>query len=68
MLKNRVCPKETLGNCVNCPTCSIIYGVSGAGAFSDSKFNMDYRVGGDVHTVTGKKVVNEYYSICCRYI
>lgn len=59
MLKNRVCPKETLGNCVNCPTCSIIYGVSGAGAFSDSKFNMDYRVGGDVHTVTGKKVVND---------
>ena len=36
MLKNRVCPKETLGKCVNCPTCAIIYGVSGAGAFSDS--------------------------------
>ena len=34
MLKNRVCPKETLGKCVNCPTCAIIYGVSGAGAFS----------------------------------
>ena len=57
MLKNRVCPKETLGKCVNCPTCAIIYGVSGAGAFSDSKFNMDYKVGGDVHTVTGKEVV-----------
>ena len=59
MLKNRVCPKETLGKCVNCPTCAIIYGVSGAGAFSDSKFNMDYKVGGDVHTVTGKEVVNQ---------
>lgn len=59
MLKDRTCPKEKLGKCVNCPTCSIIYGVTGAGAFSDSKFNMDYRVGGDVHTVTGKDVVNK---------
>jgi len=59
MLKKRVCPKEKLGYCVNCPTCAIIYGVSGAGAFSDSKFNMDYRVGGDVHTVTSKNLVNE---------
>lgn len=59
MLKQRVCPKEKLGKCVNCPICSIIYGVSGAGAFSDSKFNMDYRVGGDVHTVAGKKLVND---------
>ena len=59
MLKKRVCPKETLGRCVNCPTCAIIYGVSGAGAFSDSKFNMDYRVGGDVHTITSKDLVND---------
>ena len=59
MLKDRICPKEKLGKCVNCPTCSIIYGVTGAGAFSDSKFNMDYRVGGDVHTVTGKEIVNQ---------
>lgn len=59
MLEKRICPKEKLGYCVTCPTCAIIYGVSGAGAFSDSKFNMDYRVGGDVHTVTGKKIVND---------
>ncbi|WP_410208325.1 NAD(P)/FAD-dependent oxidoreductase [Fusobacterium sp.] len=59
MLSQRVCPKEKLGKCVSCPTCSIIYGMSGAGAFSDSKFNMDYRVGGDVHVITGKDVVNE---------
>lgn len=59
MLKQRVCPKEKTDVCVKCPTCAIIYGVSGAGAFSDSKFNMDYRVGGDVHTVTGKQIVND---------
>lgn len=59
MLKQRVCPKEKTGKCVKCPICSIIYGVSGAGAFSDSKFNMDYRVGGDVHTITGKTLVND---------
>lgn len=59
MLKQRVCPKEKTGICIKCSICSIIYGVSGAGAFSDSKFNMDYRVGGDVHTVVGKGKVNE---------
>jgi uncharacterized FAD-dependent dehydrogenase len=59
MLDKRVCPKEKLGRCVKCPTCAIIYGVSGAGAYSDSKFNMDYRVGGDVHTITSKSLVNE---------
>jgi hypothetical protein len=59
MLKQRVCPKEKLGKCVKCPTCAIIFGVSGAGAFSDSKFNMDYRVGGDVHTIVGKTIVND---------
>ncbi|MBC2855827.1 FAD-binding protein [Cetobacterium sp. 2A] len=59
MLTQRVCPKEKLGWCVKCPTCAIIFGVSGAGAFSDSKFNMDYRVGGDVHVVTGKAIVND---------
>ena len=58
MLDSRVCPKEKLGKCVNCPTCAIIYGISGAGAFSDSKFNMDYRVGGDVHILTGKNIVD----------
>ncbi|WP_426709195.1 NAD(P)/FAD-dependent oxidoreductase [Cetobacterium sp. SF1] len=59
MLTQRVCPKEKLGKCVKCPTCAIIFGVSGAGAFSDSKFNMDYRVGGDVHVIAGKAIVNE---------
>jgi len=62
MLRQRVCPKEKTDVCVKCPTCAIIYGVSGAGAFSDSKFNMDYRVGGDVHTVTGKQIVNDTIS------
>lgn len=59
MLRERVCPKEKTDKCVKCPTCAIIYGVSGAGAYSDSKFNMDYRVGGDVHTVTSKQIVND---------
>ena len=37
----------------------IIYGVGGAGAFSDCKFNLDHRVGGDIHIVTGKDIVDE---------
>lgn len=36
----------------------IVYGVGGAGAFSDCKFNLDYRVGGDVFTVAGKQTVD----------
>ncbi len=27
--------------------------------FLTQNFNMDYRVGGDVHSVTGKKIVND---------
>lgn len=37
----------------------IIYGVGGAGAFSDCKFNLDHRVGGDIHIVTGKEIVDD---------
>lgn len=59
MLNERICPKETSGKCHDCKTCAIIYGVSGSGAFSDSKFNMDYRVGGDVHHITGKEIVDD---------
>lgn len=59
MLVERICPKETLGKCINCKTCAIIFGVSGAGAFSDSKFNLDYKVGGDVHKLVDKLKVNE---------
>ena len=36
----------------------IVYGVGGAGAFSDCKFNLDYRVGGDVFTIAGKTAVD----------
>lgn len=59
MLRERICPKETLGKCIKCKTCAIIFGVSGAGAFSDSKFNLDYKVGGDVHKLVDKLKVNE---------
>ncbi len=59
MLKQRVCPKEKTGVCAKCHICAIIYGVSGAGAYSDSKFNMDYRVGGDLHTIINKNIVND---------
>ncbi|MGL4388377.1 MAG: NAD(P)/FAD-dependent oxidoreductase [Brevinema sp.] len=37
----------------------IVYGVGGAGAFSDCKFNLDHRVGGDVYTVVGTTIVNQ---------
>ncbi|MGL4394024.1 MAG: NAD(P)/FAD-dependent oxidoreductase [Brevinema sp.] len=37
----------------------IVYGVGGAGAFSDCKFNLDHRVGGDVYTIVGSAIVNQ---------
>lgn len=39
-IKNRFCPREELGKCINCkPYCNITAGFSGAGAFSDGKLN-----------------------------
>ena len=47
-ITKRVCPiiaKKTK-HCINCPTCSIMNGFGGAGAFSDGKFNFTTEFGG----------------------
>ena len=46
-VEKRHCPKAEVGHCVNCkPSCAITTGFSGAGAFSDGKFNFTTEFGG----------------------
>ena len=49
--------------CVNCPTCAIMNGFGGAGAFSDGKYNITNQFGGTLHEYIGKKAALElmYY-------
>ncbi|MDD4368819.1 MAG: NAD(P)/FAD-dependent oxidoreductase [Oscillospiraceae bacterium] len=45
---DRSCPiiRGQVPRCINCPTCSIMRGFGGAGAFSDGKFNFTAEFGG----------------------
>lgn len=45
---HRLCPitKNRVDQCINCPTCSIMRGFGGAGAFSDGKYNLTTKFGG----------------------
>ncbi len=56
-LEKRRCPidGERVKSCVNCPTCSIMSGFGGAGAFSDGKYNITNDFGGTLHEHVGKK-------------
>ena len=46
-VENRTCPIEKTGKCIKCkPFCNITSGFSGAGAFSDGKFNITSDFGG----------------------
>ncbi len=47
-LANRSCPSRTTGKCVGCEPCSITFGWSGAGAFSDGKLSLSPEVGGNI--------------------
>ncbi len=56
-LEKRHCPidGERINSCVNCPSCSIMSGFGGAGAFSDGKFNITNNFGGTLYEYIGKK-------------
>lgn len=45
-IEKRMCPMTTGKKCLNCPTCDIISGWGGAGAFSDGKLNLSPDIGG----------------------
>ncbi|MBQ0010536.1 MAG: NAD(P)/FAD-dependent oxidoreductase [Ruminococcus sp.] len=56
-LEKRKCPIDgvKVTSCVNCPTCSIMNGFGGAGAFSDGKYNITNQFGGTLHEFIGKE-------------
>ena len=55
-LEERKCPIDgvRVKSCINCPSCSIMSGFGGAGAFSDGKYNITNDFGGTLHEYIGK--------------
>lgn len=56
-VEKRHCPKAKVGHCVNCPSCAITTGFSGAGAFSDGKLSLCSDVGGDLPSLLGHDLI-----------
>ncbi|WP_281522151.1 NAD(P)/FAD-dependent oxidoreductase [Dubosiella newyorkensis] len=56
-LEHRKCPIDgvKIKSCINCPSCSIMNGFGGAGAFSDGKYNITNEFGGDLYEYVGAK-------------
>ena len=56
-LSGRHCPidGERVKSCIGCPSCSIMSGFGGAGAFSDGKYNITNDFGGTLYEYIGKK-------------
>lgn len=56
-LSKRKCPIDgvKIKSCINCPSCSIMSGFGGAGAFSDGKYNITNDFGGTLFEYIGKK-------------
>ena len=56
-LNRRKCPIDgkKIKSCINCPTCSIMSGFGGAGAFSDGKYNITNKFGGTLYEYIGRE-------------
>lgn len=56
-LEKRKCPIDgkKIKACINCPTCGIMNGFGGAGAFSDGKYNITNQFGGTLYEYVGKQ-------------
>lgn len=56
-LNQRGCPinDKKVSSCIHCKSCSIMYGVGGAGAFSDGKFNITTAYGGNIADYLGQE-------------
>ena len=56
-IEKRKCPIDgkKVMSCINCPTCAIMNGFGGAGAFSDGKYNITNQFGGNLHEFIGKE-------------
>ncbi len=54
-LDRRHCPARERGRCIQCPTCSLMTGWGGAGAFSDGKLTLTTEVGGLMAEIRGEQ-------------
>lgn len=56
-LDKRHCPIDgkNVKSCIKCPTCAIMNGFGGAGAFSDGKYNITNDFGGTLYQYIGKE-------------
>ena len=56
-LEQRKCPIDgvKVKSCVKCPTCAIMNGFGGAGAFSDGKYNITNDFGGTLYEYIGRE-------------
>lgn len=63
-IERRTCPmKENPGTkCANCPSCSIVSGWGGAGAFSDGKLTLSPEIGGNLDKYIGWNKLQEHIS------
>jgi uncharacterized FAD-dependent dehydrogenase len=58
-ISQRSCPREGQDRCHNCPSCSIVSGWGGAGAFSDGKLTLTTEFGGWLDQYQGRNRVRE---------
>ena len=60
-LDKRRCPIDgkKVKSCVKCPTCAIMSGFGGAGAFSDGKYNITNDFGGTLFEYVGKQEASD---------
>ncbi|MBQ5504544.1 MAG: NAD(P)-binding protein, partial [Oscillospiraceae bacterium] len=56
-LEKRRCPIDgkKIKKCISCPTCAIMNGFGGAGAFSDGKYNITNDFGGTLYQYIGRE-------------
>jgi len=56
-LEKRKCPIDgvKVKSCIKCPTCAIMSGFGGAGAFSDGKYNITNDFGGTLYEYIGRE-------------
>ena len=60
-LEKRRCPIDgkKIKKCISCPTCAIMNGFGGAGAFSDGKYNITNDFGGTLYQYIGRETALE---------
>lgn len=63
-LKERVCPMKAYNTgCVKCPSCAIVSGWGGAGAFSDGKLTLSTEIGGHMPEYIGEGNLWDYIQV-----